>query len=518
MKRSWKLVALTLFILFLVCGSDLLVLGGQNKKNDPELIESTFTQNTLQDSSCDWPSFGRTPDNNRVAPDGCGPKTNNLVKLWEFKFPQQKAMMMVKSDPVLLNGKIYIGSRFLNKILCLKALTGEKVWEYDTEDGEVTAPIVSNGRIYFGSSIEIDEDQYMGRIYCLDALSGEKIWARYIGAYILASPVVANGRLFVGSNDKKLYCVDALKGEKIWEYRTGLAIISTPALSNGKVFIASKDYRLHCVDELSGRKLWEYRTNITIESSPSVADGRVYVGSRDKNLYCLNVLSGKVIWVFRTGGEIYSTPVILERTVYMGSEDKKFYCLDALSGKKIWEFEADDSIHSSSAISGENVYFSSGRRLYILNVKNGSKLGVCDVGYSDSSPIISGGKIYIGSSDGVCCFGDAQPPSAGTCCDNCTDCNKCMAFKVGSKDWFICNQLQTPMSTAPIIKNGRTFLVIRYIAETIGANVDWNATSQTVTITDPKNGKTIQLQINNNIATIGGKKVQIDQNTDVKPF
>jgi hypothetical protein len=39
------------------------------------------------------------------------------------------------------------------------------------------------------------------------------------------------------------------------------------------------------------------------------------------------------------------------------------------------------------------------------------------------------------------------------------------------------------MDVAPYIKNGRTYVPMRYAAETIGAEVVWDATAQTVTLT-----------------------------------
>jgi len=39
------------------------------------------------------------------------------------------------------------------------------------------------------------------------------------------------------------------------------------------------------------------------------------------------------------------------------------------------------------------------------------------------------------------------------------------------------------MDVAPVIKNGRTYLPARYVAEALGAKVDWNQATQTVTIT-----------------------------------
>ncbi len=506
MKRSWKLVVLTLFVLIFVCGGWSVSVPGEQKRVN---LSSSFVQNTLQDG-CDWPSFSRTPDNNRVAPDGCGPKTDNLIKVWKFK-----AGGWIGSSPVVSGNMLYFGSDDF-RVYCLNARTGRRIWEFQTGSYVMSTPTIFQNRVYVGS--------HDNKLYCLDAQNGNKIWESEVKGYIMSSPIISYSRIYVGSSNNRLYCFDLNNGAKIWEFQTGFlgSINSSPAIFDGKIYAGSYDKKLYCLDAKTGSKIWQYETGGWIESSPAISDGYVYFGSFDSRLYCLNAQTGQKIWDYMTGDEICSSPAVHSGKVYIGCKDSKLYCIDAKTGTGLWEYETKKDIKASPSLINNKIYIGSEDGIfYCIDAISGKKRWECEIGLVDYSATISGGYIYVGSfyDKELYCFGDLSlAPPKGTCCDNCTDCNKCMAFKVGSKDWFICNQLQTPMNTAPIIKNGRTFLVIRYIAETIGANVDWNATSQTVTITDPKNGKTIQLQINNNIATIGGKKVQIDQNTDVKPF
>ena len=87
---------------------------------------------------------------------------------------------------------------------------------------------------------------------------------------------------------------------------------------------------------------------------------------------------------------------------------------------------------------------------------------------------------------------------------------------IGNTIYYVNDKLKE-MDTAPIIKDGRTLLPIRYIAESIGATVNWNNSQRKVTIT--LGDKTIELWIDNNTAKVNGKNVLIDpQNTNVKPI
>jgi len=73
--------------------------------------------------------------------------------------------------------------------------------------------------------------------------------------------------------------------------------------------------------------------------------------------------------------------------------------------------------------------------------------------------------------------------------------------------------------TTPVILSGwnRTLVPIRTIVEVFGGSISWSQNDQVVTIL--LSGKTIKLQIGNNIAIVEGKNVQIDPNNPlVKPI
>lgn len=71
--------------------------------------------------------------------------------------------------------------------------------------------------------------------------------------------------------------------------------------------------------------------------------------------------------------------------------------------------------------------------------------------------------------------------------------------------------------TAPVIKEGRTFLPIRSLIETLSGSITW--IEQTKKVTIELKDINIELTIGSNIAIVNGKKVQIDpENAKVTPF
>ena len=91
-----------------------------------------------------------------------------------------------------------------------------------------------------------------------------------------------------------------------------------------------------------------------------------------------------------------------------------------------------------------------------------------------------------------------------------------LQFYIGDTTYFIDSVHQT-MDTAPAIVESRTFIPIRYVAEAMGATVDWYAPDQKVTIINGT--RTIELWIGKNYASVDGNNVLIDpDNPSVAPF
>jgi eukaryotic-like serine/threonine-protein kinase len=180
-----------------------------------------------------------------------------------------------------------------------------------------------------------------------------------------------------------------------------------------------------------------------------VVDGVVYFASRHGgNVYALDVKGGKAIWHFDNQGSwICTTPVVHDGLVYVGSSDPGiFRALDAKTGELKYKLDAKMFIFSSPAIAGEMAYFGAfNGKLYAVDLKSrqfawefqtgaGKKdpLGITlpdgrpdefalfreiaqgrmleamytsaerifSLGSIVSSPMIDGGVIYFGSTDG----------------------------------------------------------------------------------------------------------------------
>jgi hypothetical protein len=81
------------------------------------------------------------------------------------------------------------------------------------------------------------------------------------------------------------------------------------------------------------------------------------------------------------------------------------------------------------------------------------------------------------------------------------------SFFIGSTVMTV-NGSNIIMDAAPYIKNGRTYVPVRYLGDALGATTSWDAATQTVTVT--KGNKTVVLVIGSKIAKVNGQDVVMD--------
>jgi outer membrane protein assembly factor BamB len=86
--------------------------------------------------------------------------------------------------------------------------------------------VASGGRLYFGSSID-------DKMYALSADTGAEVWSFCTGGPIRLAPMVWNGRVFFGSDDGWAYCLNAQTGKLLWKVRGGPA--DERLLGNGRM-------------------------------------------------------------------------------------------------------------------------------------------------------------------------------------------------------------------------------------------------------------------------------------------
>lgn len=96
------------------------------------------------------------------------------------------------------------------------------------------------------------------------------------------------------------------------------------------------------------------------------------------------------------------------------------------------------------------------------------------------------------------------------------DTNTIVIFTIGSQTYTVNGQAQT-MDAAPFIdaSSSRTYVPVRFLAQALGASVDWNAQSKTVTLTD--GGTTEAMVIGSTGLTVNGQAQTMDTAPHIVP-
>jgi len=87
-------------------------------------------------------------------------------------------------------------------------------------------PVIVGGRVYVGSSAD-------DTVRALDAGTGKVMWRFTTGGPVRFAPTVADGKLYVASDDGYLYCLHAKTGDELWKFRAAPA--DDQLLGNGRM-------------------------------------------------------------------------------------------------------------------------------------------------------------------------------------------------------------------------------------------------------------------------------------------
>lgn len=142
--------------------------------------------------------------------------------------------------------------------------------------------------------------------------------------------------------------------------------------------------------------------------SPVFYKNLVIQGNGVDGIVAYNEQTGHLVWRKDILGGVPGGAAIFKDSVYFSGSDGFFYSLDAKTGKKNWSFKVGSAGFSTPSINDDMIYFqSSAHIIYALDLKTGQKKWIYvrndSSPYSilgSSSPTISGGKVFVGFSDG----------------------------------------------------------------------------------------------------------------------
>jgi outer membrane protein assembly factor BamB len=254
---------------------------------------------------------------------------------------------------------VHIPSPKAPAVIALNKTTGKLVWEDNSvEDrilhGQWSTPAV--GKI--GGVDQVISAQGDGWVRGYEALTGKKLWEFDTNPKdsvwpktrneVISTPVIYEDRVYIangqdpehGEGVGHLYCIDATKRGnitdtgRVWHYDKIRRSISTASIADGLLYIPDFSGFLHCLDAKTGEVYWTHDLFAAVWGSTLVADGKVYVGDEDGDIVILQAgKQKKVLATMNMGSAVYATPVPAHGTLFLNNRNQLF-ALAANAGSK----------------------------------------------------------------------------------------------------------------------------------------------------------------------------------------
>ena len=336
----------------------------------------------------------------------------------------------VDASPSAVEETVYIGAgNYLHQL----DSGGRTLWATETGPQQ-SSPALDDTRVFIGSD--------RGTVYAMNRKTGGILWKFMAGSAIQTRPVLANGRVVVESSDNTVYALDAQSGGLKWKFTRpdGSLGYSSPVFDGsseadtapssenseapkpsdataeptdntaqvGAVYVGGEN-TLYRLDAASGKEIWHVPVGGKSLSTSAVGGGRVFVGSDGAGLVALNKKDGSPAWSFlgKATKDWFGPPLVAGDTVYVSTYNRYVYALDAATGKQKWSQRLLGNALARPALDvrRNTLYVSSATfrdnpTLTALDAKTGAKLWDFRMGYVSGSPLVTGNRLYIGSTTG----------------------------------------------------------------------------------------------------------------------
>lgn len=275
-------------------------------------------------------------------------------------------------------------------------------WKFQAKDAIEGTAAIRDGVVYIGS---MDE-----HLYALDLATGKEKWKYKAGAPIKASPGVDADAVYIGDGDGIFHSVDRKTGNLRWKFQTGGEIVSGANFAGDNVIFGSYDETLYCLSR-AGRQIWTFKAQGPVNGSPAVIGERTFVAGCDSTLHILDTASGKEVASVDLEGQSGASAAVAGDALYVGTMGSQFKAIDWKKAAVLWTFEDPDSpreFYSSAAITDKLILVGCrDKRLHAFDRVSGGKVwSFATPGRVDSSAVVAGGRVFVGTLGGRVRAGD----------------------------------------------------------------------------------------------------------------
>ncbi|MEZ4813473.1 MAG: PQQ-binding-like beta-propeller repeat protein [Caldisericia bacterium] len=307
-------------------------------------------------------------------------------------------------------------------------------WEYKTNAPVLSCPMLSNGRLYFGSN---DSD-----LRCLDAENSMLLWSYNTGKSIVATGSLVDKYVFFGSEDGYVYCLDGSTGQIVWKFFTGGIVSSIATNVNSRkaeIFFGTSQGKFFCLtykfEEEDYEVNWTNEYNNPIDCAPVTDTEHVYFTTTSGDIYCVKKSSGKEEWNSRAF-DSRSSPILIDNKLIIQTLFEGVYCFSKSKGREMWRNSSIYGATSFCSTGSDIIGCGSNGWIASINPENGEMNWIQDIQTPiNSTPVTDGYSVFVSDMEG-----------------------KIRAFNIdtGSLKWNY--DLEMPIISSPAIWNGRLYV------------------------------------------------------------
>lgn len=129
-------------------------------------------------------------------------------------------------------------------------------------------------------------------LYSVEAEEGNLVWLFETTSPVASAPVVQDGRVFFGCYGGTLHAVHLETGKADWVLQTNEKSWSGFAVDHSVLCYSGSDKAVHAIDTSTGKELWKFSASTRIPAAPTISDWTVYFADSFGRVYAVDIVTG----------------------------------------------------------------------------------------------------------------------------------------------------------------------------------------------------------------------------------
>ena len=291
-------------------------------------------------------------------------------------------------------------------------LTGDKLWELESELAFSAGPVVGRDKIVLGTS--------NAEVVAYNAADGALLWKTSVSSEILALPRIASDIVVVRSSDGRITALDEKNGATLWTHERSTPALSlrsrgSPVIADNLVIDGYASGKLIALKLSDGKLEWEATVAlphgrseierlVDVDSEPVVRGDTLYVTGYQGGVAAVSLKDGDVLWRQEKISS-YSGLTATRRELFLTDANSDVWQLDMRAGGDQWK---QDALHQRRLTSPVLIkeYLVVGDfegYLHVLSQENGSLVGRLQIDDSpiEEAPVVFDNVLYVYTSGGT---------------------------------------------------------------------------------------------------------------------